>query len=247
MPHRSYSAKFIENRLQKLVKEKQEISLQKPRFSLKESQTRSHFLGLPYFEEGEGWPRTRDGRPMDFIFQIVNENNLLPKEIKILQFYYDWKSRPWFAHNPGWLVKSYPSIETAKQKTILNPAREIDAFIGIGYEKAYSLPDWQAIGSIDPEISEACCQLAPDRPWSLYAEITGDIFGADSCLGSWLGGYPAWLQGNDTPANENGQEYTFLMQVDSEEDAGLMWSDMGLVYLFMDPVSKEFYFCLQSM
>lgn len=39
-----------------------------------QSYFKSHFGGLPYFEVGNTWPMTKDGKPLDFIFQVYNQN-----------------------------------------------------------------------------------------------------------------------------------------------------------------------------
>ena len=60
---------------------------------------------------------------------------------------------------------------------------------------------------------------------------------------SHAGGQPVWLQGNDSPKNKG---FQFLFQIASEDEAGLMWSDMGTVYAFYNPGTKETWFTLQS-
>ncbi|MCL5990368.1 MAG: YwqG family protein [Candidatus Thermoplasmatota archaeon] len=50
-------------------------------------------------------------------------------------------------------------------------------------------------------------------------------------------GCPQWMQGNETPLNSSGKRMKLLLQISSEDDANLMWGDVGLVYIFYDPDS----------
>ena len=50
-----------------------------------------------------------------------------------------------------------------------------------------------------------------------------------------IGGYPQWMQYDETPLNLSGKGMKLLLQTSSEDDANLMWEDDGLVYIFYDP------------
>ena len=50
-----------------------------------------------------------------------------------------------------------------------------------------------------------------------------------------VGGYPQWMQGDETPLNSSGKRMKLLLQISSEDDANLMWGDADLVYIFYDP------------
>jgi hypothetical protein len=74
------------------------------------SHLKSHFYGQPYFEEGEQWPVTKEGKMLDFVFQIFNAGNYgLPVKIKLLQFYYDFDKSPW-SDKDGRFIKIYENI-----------------------------------------------------------------------------------------------------------------------------------------
>ena len=38
-----------------------------------------------------------------------------------------------------------------------------------------------------------------------------------------------------SPLNSSGKRMKLLLQINSEDDANLMWGDAGLVYIFYDP------------
>ena len=74
------------------------------------SHLKSHFNGQPYFEEGEQWPVTKDGKMLDFVFQVFNTGNIgLPGYIKLIQFYYDTHESPW-SDKDGRFIKVYENI-----------------------------------------------------------------------------------------------------------------------------------------
>ena len=62
---------------------------------------------------------------------------------------------------------------------------------------------------------------------------------------SQLGGYPKWVQGESTPKDKNGEPLKLLFQIDSEDNAGIMWGDVGLIYVFYDEELEKIEFILQ--
>jgi len=59
---------------------------------------------------------------------------------------------------------------------------------------------------------------------------------------SQLGGHAQWLQNDDSPSNN---DFQLLFQLASEDDARLLWEDVGMIYIFYNPIDKEFEFVLQ--
>jgi uncharacterized protein YwqG len=99
------------------------------------SHLRSHFRGNPYFEEGEQWPVTKDGKPLDFLFQIFDADNYgLPGNIKLLQFYYDLDEQPWFVNADGWLIKIYANINMDSAVVIDPENTDSDSYCEIEFE-----------------------------------------------------------------------------------------------------------------
>ena len=169
------------------------------------SHLKSHFNGQPYFEEGERWPAAKDGKMLDFVFQIFNTDDFgLPGKIKLIQFYYDLKKRPYSAKADGWLVKIYENINLDKA-VIIDP----------GYTRSYYY-----------------CEIE-------FEPISPKAKNSNFC--SQVGGRPRWLQGDISP-----NDFQFLFQLDCETEAGLYWGDVGMVYAYYDPNTKETWFDLQS-
>ena len=210
------------------------------------SQLKSHFGGQPYFEQTEEWPKTKSGKPLDFIFQVFNDGNIeLPKEIKLIQFFYDWEELPWDSENDGWHVKIYKVINEQNLTFIERPA-ELDRpkYCEIKFIPAYSLPDWEGIDIYANLASKLSCVLNEEEPWDSYDKIVEKLIGEQNYQ-SQLGGYPKWVQGESTPSDKDGNKMKLLFQIDSEDNAGLMWGDVGLVYVFYDEVTERIEFTLQ--
>jgi uncharacterized protein YwqG len=201
------------------------------------SQLLSHFGGQPYFEKGESWPHTSAGKPLDFIFQVINNGEInLPGNIKVLQFFYEPDDMSFTTDDEGWLVKAYDAISPGKMIKLERPtALERPKYCEISFSKEKSLPDWEGIGVIDDVASKLSCVLNEEEPWESYRKAVEEITGKEEDYRSQLGGYPKWVQGASFPENEKGEMLPLLFQLDSESNAGLMWGDVGLVYIFYDP------------
>jgi uncharacterized protein YwqG len=62
---------------------------------------------------------------------------------------------------------------------------------------------------------------------------------------STLGAYPQWIQSGETPKNSKQENMKLLFQLDSEDNADIMWGDAGCIYLFYDINTQETAFILQ--
>lgn len=211
-----------------------------------DSRLLSHFGGAPYFEAGEQWPTSKNGNPLSFIFQVYNnaETNL-PADIALIQFYYCFDIFPWHNDDDGWHVKVYKKLQPEKMILLTSPAGlATNTFCKIEFKEVLSLPDWEGIDLYAPNASKLSCVLDEDQPWEHYQNISEKLVGAQNYC-SQYGGYPHWVQGEQTPVGTDGHPMKLLFQIDSEQKAGLMWGDCGLVYIFYDEPSQRFAFLLQ--
>src|SRR5215203_2954478 len=109
------SSKEIQKLVLPIVRKATKIDVQNAVSPPRDSQLLSHFGGQPYFEEGDEWLKSKSGRHMDFIFQIFNSEELvLPKSIKLVQFFYDLEEFPWDTKDDGWYVKIYETLNVDK-------------------------------------------------------------------------------------------------------------------------------------
>lgn len=229
-----------------LIRETTKIEVKQPSQPLENSQLKSHFGGQPYFETGEEWPKSKKGQNLDFIFQIYNNGaNNLPNGIKLLQFFYDWEEFPWDTENDGWFVKIYESLNEERIIKINKPAElEVSYYCEVTFKALQSLPDWEGIDRYSDKASKLSCVLDENEPWDNYQKVVEKLIGEQDYQ-SQLGGYPNWVQGESTPNKSNGEPMKLLFQIDSEENAGLMWGDVGLIYVFYDESNKRIEFTLQ--
>lgn len=240
------SSEDMEKLLLPLVKKATKIEVQHAVSAPGNSQLLSHFGGQPYFEEGDEWFTSKSGRPMDFIFQVFNSDELvLPNSIKLVQFFYDMEEFPWDTKDDGWYVKIYETPDLEKRKTIDRPAElEEPKYCEITFKLVDSLPDWEGIDLYEKKIAKIASELNEDEPWEAYDTVVEKLIGEQDYR-SQLGGYPRWVQGESTPQNSDGENMQLLFQIDSEDNAGLMWGDVGLVYAFYDEETKRIEFSLQ--
>ncbi|UTW61012.1 DUF1963 domain-containing protein [bacterium SCSIO 12741] len=236
----------LEEWIKPLIRRTTRIDIQKPSRPPQDSRHLSHVGGHPYFEQGREWPETKKGEPLQFIFQIWNEDGLeLPKSVKLIQFFYDWEEFPWDTDNDGWLVRIYREINPEKEIEQAVPAgKEAPHYCALKFETVQTLPDWEGIDVFGPKASDLSCQINDDEPWQAYQDTVEKLIG-DTDYQSQLGGYPNWVQGESTPKDSEGKPMKLLFQIDSDDNAGFMWGDVGLIYAFYDEQNERVEFCLQ--
>lgn len=225
----------LKNLLLPLQKKATKIQVHKPSRPPEYSQLTSHFGGDPYFEEGDSWPSS-DGDYLSFVFQLYDQHDtLFPSGIKLVQFFYDYEKFPWDTDNDGWLVKIFTDIDPESRIQIPKPkALARTKFCEVSFQEIVSLPDWEGLDLHSRLASNLSCVLDENDPWESYRKLADDIAGEQNYQ-SQAGGYPNWIQGEGTPKNNIGEPMPLLLQVDSEENAGLMWGDWGLIYIFCAP------------
>ncbi|WP_299137091.1 YwqG family protein [uncultured Tenacibaculum sp.] len=234
----------LENLVKPLIRQTTKLEIQPASRPPENSQLESHFGGNPYFEKGEEWPKGKNGKHLEFIFQVFNSPGLeLPKSIELVQFFYDWEEFPWDTNDNGWLVKTYKQVEKGKTEFIAKPV-EKSKFCKIEFKQTKTLPDWEGVDLFGNNASKLSCVLNEDEPWDSYDQIVTKLI-EEQDYQSQLGGYPKWVQGESTPKDNEGNPMRLLFQIDSEDNAGLMWGDVGLIYVFYDEKSGRIEFTLQ--
>lgn len=236
----------LENLVKPLIRKATKIELSPPSQIPLNSQFESHFGGHPYFEKGEQWPADEDGKHLEFIFQVYNSPELeMPESIALVQFYYDWDYFPFDTADAGWLVKIYNAIDQNNSLFITKPEElETSNFCKLAFKPTVTLPDWEGLDVFESNAMKLSRVLNDDEPWDCYGQTVNNLVGEQD-FQSQLGGYPLWVQGDATPEGEDGNPMKLLFQIDSEEHAGIMWGDVGLIYVFYDEKSGRIEFTLQ--
>ncbi len=230
----------LENMVRPLMRNATKIIVASPSKPVSDSNMKSQFGGMPYFESSEVWPKSKEGNHLNFIFQLFNGPDIeLPENIKLVQFFYDLDEMPWSSDDDGWLVKIYETLDNSKVLIIDKPSElPKSKYCEISLESVKSLPDWEGLEVFNENVSELASKIDEDKSWEIYDELVYKLTGQDDYQ-SQLGGYPRWVQGEGTPQNKDGEDFRLLFQIDSEENAGLMWGDSGLIYVFYDEKSKD--------
>jgi hypothetical protein len=194
----------------------------------------SKFGGMPYHEPGETWPGCPTcKKPLSFICQLDLRQTVHPArdDVHFFTFFYCWDCSPWGFRDEAkgeWVVRKYRDPHESKAVMIPIPKGvEHASQCLVSFAERLSLPDWEGTRRWCPDASDLSCQANSEAPWEAYQKAVERIVG-DQNLASCVGGYPRWIQGEDTPDGAN-----LLAQIDSEDQAGIMWGDVGCVYLFL--------------
>lgn len=236
----------LEAAIKKLLKDSTVLEAKKPTDTAEGTQGKSQFGGMPYFEKGEKWPQSKKGKNLEFVFQVFNDAGVvLPKNIKLVQFFCDYDAMAWQIDKDDWLLKVYETLDTDNALVLQKPD-ECNHFkyCEIELKQAKLLPDWYDLEESYPEIAALSDAMArnenrkvTDRvyEWDAYDEIKAKLTSREG-YGSHLGGYPSWIQENENPQNK---DCRFLFQIGSEDKADIVWGDAGDIYVFYDPITKE--------
>ncbi len=208
---------------------------------------KSKFGGLPYAESGDCWPSCPTcKKELTFVNQILDE-----KENALFVFYYCNECGPWGLRDEEkgqWVAKQYKNPVTENIYEIQRHNKDEFSLTACSVSSTVVmvLPDWEGIDSVSEEISNLCCEINDDSPWESYevAVVRADCLNDYSTL---LGGYSRYVQGEaSATCSKCNSQMEFYAQIDSEDEAELMWGDVGLVYFYRCPEHKnEIYLELQ--
>lgn len=232
---------------------------------LKAGQGSSGIGGQPHLTTEIDWP-TCDARPLSFIAELdlamiraAGGPEWLPDN-GFLFFFYDHRDMPWGydpAHRGGWTVIHAHRAPIARpfpaglDKDDQFDRVELEASRGT----SYPTPD-----RLEESSSAADCDI--DAAYDFLEQIRG------ASPDHRVGGYPSPAQGDDMEleaqlasngvylGNGNGYkskaamqlkagaaDWRLLLQVDSDDDAGMMWGDVGLLYFWIredDALARDF-------
>jgi len=227
----------------------------------------SRIGGLPLLPSGTPWPR-KDGRPLAFVLQVQLDplpgatTVLGLPATGLLSFFYDMEGQPWgfdpadrgsFAvvyteHPDGCAAVPFPDD--------LGPDWRI-APVTLKSEPTVTLPS-----PLDPAFPRHLLTEEEDDRWAdALSDLAEELGWGERTL---LGGYPHLIQGDmrlecemvargganaggpegyDDPRledwKEGSGEWMHLLQVASEDDAGLMWGDVGCLYYWIRKYDLE--------
>jgi len=217
----------------------------------------SRIGGLPLLPEHVSWPEWQ-GQPLSFLCQIdlreipdTCERQGLPAS-GMLYFFYNQEQGTWGfdPHDRGsWRVLYAPSPNDVPraapdglEQNFVYPEKSV------GFTPIETYPDWQdeRVGNLELN----------DAQSDQYIELCLEVF--ENHPAHHLFGYPSPVQGNDMDLecqlvshglycgdasgyqDERAKElapgrhdWVLLLQLDTDEDAGMMWGDCGMLYFWI--------------
>jgi uncharacterized protein YwqG len=218
------------------------------------SNLKSQFGGIPYFEKGEQWPANKEGKPLEFVFQIFNDGTLqMPENIKLVQFFFDFEAFPWENGADGYCIKIYERLDRDAVEVLADPCAEKEVkYCEIAFKEGKTIPDLDEL----EELSEEAVRIAGEADGlfdgldyrlqrNIYSEANEELTDYGN-ISSHSGGFAWWIQGSDNPNARTGKnEWELLCQIDSEKDANIMWGDDGHIYIFYNLRTKELIYRFQ--
>lgn len=226
----------LEQLLKPLIKPAVLLTLS-PSDSAVSANCESKFGGFPYAEKDDSWAICSGcNNELMFVAQIKH-----PQEQSLHTFFYCFECFPWGLGDEEagqWMIRSYPRPDMANYvelKSVYINEYEITP-CHCSETTVQTLPDFQVLESLSPQAHTLCGTEDPD-------EIYDNAVNGCDCVADYatlIGGYPKWIQ------NQVGKscklcdaEMEFVAQLDSEDEADLMWGDCGMVYLFRCPEHKN--------
>jgi uncharacterized protein YwqG len=227
--------------------------------------------GLPSLPAGEKWPQWK-GKPLAFLCQI--DLAALPKgtttyalpSTGVLSIFYDQEQNTW-GFDPkdagSWAVMYSASFEACVEQKA--PSDLQPEYI---YPEKYLT--FTTLSSY-PDLYDSRIKALKlsDPQFDAYCELRDGIFSGQPA--HHLFGYPSPVQGNDMDLEcqlaSNGlylgdatgyndpraktleagrKDWVLLLQLDTDDDANMMWGDMGMLYFYIkqdDLAAKRFDRC----
>ncbi|WP_027014943.1 DUF1963 domain-containing protein [Comamonas composti] len=198
----------------------------------------SHIGLEPLLAPGEAWPLDGAGQPMQFIAQLnLQQAPWLPEALQglaLLQFFCGEQFIESGCAPETWALRLRPSLDGLQPRP--QPPFRDRPWVGRGFEAR-----WLAPQDDHPSYDDENMRLPPGMQ-----EFPEEAHGL--CLGrTKLGGYAKSLQHGisffaftedaDGVWQPSPDEPDYVLQIDSEEKAGLNWVDGGIVYLGRHPLT----------
>src|SRR5216683_5486259 len=217
---------------------------------------RSRLGGQPDLPPSVHWPAYRRS-PQSFIAQVnlaearpQDHRELLPSA-GLLSFFYDSEQSVWGfdpADNEAWAVIYTESLESLVRRDFPDALLERGRFraMRLWPEDVVTYPRLEssdvAMLGMSGEEQEAYAEIVEDEEGSPYHQFLGNPqpIQGDMQLECQLVSHGLYCGGpegyNDPRAAELGLgaiDWRLLLQIDSDDDVGMMWGDVGRIYYWM--------------
>lgn len=211
----------------------------------------SKFGGSPYMEAPALWPACEKcNQPFSFICQLnlqhCSETQLPAGRSGLVSFFYCWQCCPFETKQQGWRLENYSDARREKHVPVSVPNQPkhskqswLSKFIApkvkaakpclVSFSQFESVPDLDEFETLIPASVKQ--EIAGDDVVDLYCELRAEITGISDDYSTQVGGYASWIQSRpELSCNQCGGSLKLLMQVGSEENAGISFGDAGAVY-----------------
>lgn len=219
------------------------------------AQVPSKLGGKPNLPPTFAWP-VGQSHPLSFLAQFnlaevapLAEGSGLPGD-GALYVFYDWKEQPWgfdAEDADGWRIVFLPPEDLHTLEELDPPTDDAEAcpffqevFVRFRRQRTLPGPDSPVLSALDLE----------DAELDQYSEITGQLEDEHRPLHQFFG-FPNQEQGTDmpeearrlapqvfreapaAPSKPDGDEWVMLLQLDTDDEAGFMWGDMGRLHFWI--------------
>lgn len=202
------------------------------------------------------WPR-HDGRPLSLLAQLdlaemraADGPEWLPDSGRLL-FFYDLAQSPW-GFDPKDAGSGVVRYETGPTAMAATPAdlpedRRLKAY-PVTFTVDGSVPDetrlefdWKSLSPVEEaDLEEATEAMVPEEPAHQVGGYPGPIQGDDmewQCQmvthGIFTGNAKAYRSKQGLDLKAGASEWLLLLQLDTDESAGMMWGDAGRLYFWI--------------
>jgi uncharacterized protein YwqG len=229
----------------------------------------SYFGGAPPLVDGFEWPASEE-RPLMFLACIdlselarVPDLNWLPTTGRLL-FFYDILEQPWGfdpVHRAGWRVVYAEESELLQDEAPTPEEIEFDGLEkkrGIAFHVIELPPPWESDEIASLQLSDAeiyrfieyRTKLYGDRPHHQISGFADPEQGPHMQLecqltfhGLYCGDSTGYQDQQEAELAKRASDWQLLLQVDSNDDLGVMWGDVGKIYFWIrrqDAKKKQF-------
>lgn len=216
-----------------------------------EGESTSYLGGTPPWPAGAAWPN-RDGAPLTFLacIDLASVQTALPvawlPPAGRLLFFYDADKQPW-GFDPkdrgSWLVTlaaEGASLSTAPAGPL---ARQAVAFTRIDSYPSWERPQVVALQLTDAESEllidggDAAFGKAPHHQIGGFPDpVQSDEMELECQLvsnGLYCGDSSGYMSSRAKELREGAGDWRLLLQVDTDDDLGVMWGDGGILYFWI--------------
>ena len=214
---------------------------------------RSKIGGNPDLETDFEWP-AHNGTPLTFLVQFdladvfasLGETEL-PSQ-GMLSFFYEAEAQPWgdeSSDEGAWKVIWTPDVDRLARRG--SPSSPLPT-LGVETVPAISIPEWDSLPIDDLTLSEQESdayrdvqeRLTPQRPEHQILGYAGEIqsdprWECEVAASGWpQTASPSEREARTQEIQRDLVRWRLLFQLDTDERAGMIWGDMGMLYFMID-------------